>query len=276
MKAIDQFEFYQLGYHIHALDSIQDGATVQECLFDLYTAGNWLDHLVSDQLVELVVARGAAAKLLWMIRKVVPGGQAPFPDLNTKLEDFGRFYVHHLKEALREFETVFAAELRVMPSYLVRRKGIYQTDMLIEHAEQAFTAEARKLLPDQAAKDFREAGRCIAFELPTAAAFHVMRVTESVLREYHAIIKKLPPGTKSPDMAVCINEIKAAGGNKKVTAILDQIRDLHRNPTMHPDEFLSMDEALALFDVAKSAIAAMIAEIAVLKSDTTPVTPESA
>ncbi|MBI2187166.1 MAG: hypothetical protein HYU37_08605 [Acidobacteria bacterium] len=107
--------------------------------------------------------------------------------------------------------------------------------------------------------------RCLAFEVPTAAAFHVMRATEGVLRKYHALTKGLPAGTKSPEWAQCINEIKAAGGNPKVTGILGHIRDLHRNPTMHPQECLSIQEALSLFDVAKSAIVAMAAEIILLE-----------
>jgi hypothetical protein len=41
---------------------------------------------------------------------------------------------------------------------------------------------------------------------------------------------------------------------------------LHRNPTMHPEVFYDIKEALALFDIAKSAIVAMAAEIAKLQA----------
>lgn len=43
---------------------------------------------------------------------------------------------------------------------------------------------------------------------------------------------------------------------QKILNILDQIRDLHRNPLAH-EVFLEMDEAVELFDTAKSAITAM-------------------
>src|SRR5206468_496698 len=115
----------------------------------------------------------------------------------------------------------------------------------------------RTALGDDAKKDFREAGKCLAFELPTAAGYHTMRATEAVLREYWLLVRKPISGTRPPDMAPCINELRADGENPKLMDILDHIRDLHRNTLMHPEAFLTMKEALRLFDIAKSAISAM-------------------
>lgn len=47
-------------------------------------------------------------------------------------------------------------------------------------------------------------------------------------------------------------------GDKKVRAVLRQIKDLHRNELMHPDVTLDMDEALNLWGIAQSAIASML------------------
>jgi hypothetical protein len=46
----------------------------------------------------------------------------------------------------------------------------------------------------------------------------------------------------------------------KVLAILDQVRQLHRNPLVHKI-FLEMDEAINLFDIAKGAMNAMAQHI---------------
>jgi hypothetical protein len=218
-------------------------------------------------LVGIVVSRPAVLTLLETIRPLVPRNiNALTDELDKTLGDHDTMFAYRVTSTFKEFETVFAAELRTLPSYMVSRKGIYDTALLIEHAEQAFDDGTRKAIPDSAVKDFREAGRCLAFELPTAAGFHAMRCTEATLRKYHLLVKSPPAGKKSPDWAVCLNEIKAAGGNPKVTGILDQIRDLHRNPVSHPDEFLDTNQALALFDVAKSAVVAMAAEITTLEN----------
>ena len=51
------------------------------------------------------------------------------------------------------------------------------------------------------------------------------------------------------------------GIDPKVIAALDQFRDLYRNPIMHPDVNLTLDEAQILFALAQSAISAVILDI---------------
>jgi hypothetical protein len=60
--------------------------------------------------------------------------------------------------------------------------------------------------------------------------------------------------------------LKTGKANQKVVQVLDQIRDLHRNPLMHPQDFLTMKEAISLFDIAKSAIGSVAEEIAKLEA----------
>jgi hypothetical protein len=50
-------------------------------------------------------------------------------------------------------------------------------------------------------------------------------------------------------------------GAAKVLAILQQIKDLHRNPLAHPDETLTLEEAVGLFGIVQSAINAMLKDI---------------
>jgi hypothetical protein len=58
-----------------------------------------------------------------------------------------------------------------------------------------------------------------------------------------------------------IAKLTEAGGDQKAIAALAQIKDLHRNPTSHPEEFLDSEEALALLGVAQSAILGMVADM---------------
>jgi hypothetical protein len=95
----------------------------------------------------------------------------------------------------------------------------------------------------------------LAFDLPTATGFHMLRATEAVLIEYKtaAGVKK----SKTRNWNKYIQDLKAAGADQKIVAILDQIRDLHRNPLMHPEVVLTMPEASAIFGICQSAITIM-------------------
>jgi hypothetical protein len=263
MRSIDLYQFYTLGEKIHPLAQIRNEQTLSEVWQVVWEAGNWLEFLWANELVGLKVSRTAVRELADEVRALIPKNLQEITklDWDKTVGQHRALFTYRIDGLLKVFENNLAAELRVLPTYIVSRKGIYETEYLIDHAEQAFDEETRAIIPESVVKDFREAGRCLAFALPTASAFHVMRCTEGVLRLYHRLVKNLPDDAKSPEWAVCVNEIKASDGNEKVTTILDQIRSLHRNPTMHPEDFLSTKEALALFDVAKSAIAAMAGEI---------------
>jgi hypothetical protein len=50
-------------------------------------------------------------------------------------------------------------------------------------------------------------------------------------------------------------------GNEKVRAALRQIKDLHRNPLMHPEVQLTVAQAISLVGMAQSCIGAMLEEI---------------
>jgi hypothetical protein len=145
--------------------------------------------------------------------------------------------------------------------------------LLTSKAEVNILEDALGVIEDQAKKDFREAGRCLAFEVPTAAGFHAMRATENVLRQYYSLLLGKP--VTRIDWGTCTQELKKAKANQKVVQVLDQIRDLHRNPLMHPQEFLSMKDAISLFDIAKSAIGALAEEISSLQAAATAALPTS-
>src|SRR5262249_1617525 len=68
-------------------------------------------------------------------------------------------------------------------SHRSREKGIFSTNDLIENAENAIPKAIRDAVPAEALDDWKQAGKCIVFELPTAAGFHLIRATEAVIRK---------------------------------------------------------------------------------------------
>lgn len=260
MKQINTYALYQLANQLAPLRTIPvDASTLtKNHAFALYLANHWIKQFfVENRVFPLELSADAALKLSESIDSVAAQLWAEPP---VKVEDWE---VRTIQTKLAELETVMSLELQRHQTYLVSQVGGYSMPLLTTKAEVNILEDALAVIDEQAKKDFREAGRCLAFEVPTAAGYHAMRATENVLRQYYALVIEKP--TDRINWATCTQELIKAGANKKVVQVLDQIRDLHRNPLMHPEEFLSMKDAISLFDIAKSAIGSLAEEIARLQ-----------
>jgi hypothetical protein len=114
-------------------------------------------------------------------------------------------------------------------------------------------------LPILAAVDLGEAGKCIAFERPTAAAFHTLRATEEVLRHYYTCYAKTRR-IKTPRLWGPILQDLAKRRTKPPKPLidhLDAIRENFRNPTQHPEKLYDIDEAQDAFAQCLDAISRM-------------------
>jgi hypothetical protein len=104
---------------------------------------------------------------------------------------------------------VFGAELAVLPLYGVTRKAGFDLPTLIENG-------AAEALPD-----LEQATRCMAFELFTAAGFHLDRANEAVLRRYWDAVTNGATRPASRNMGDYLNELnKLNAGDAKVKAAL--------------------------------------------------------
>lgn len=259
MQRVNQYQFYDFAVYLHPITQLLTTAKVSESMWPLYRAKTWVQYFLENRVVPLVVCRPYGFRLVAEIDNVIP---ADFPvAAPADGESEIGFRARVISDATREFETVLAAELQALDTYFISQKGIYSTPDLIERADNALDEDVRRIINPEAVKDFKQAGRCLAFDLPTAAGFHAMRATENVLRQYHKVAVPSSSSGSTPEMATCINELKKAGADEKTMAVIDQIRDLHRNTIMHPEVFLSPSEGLRLFDIAKSAISAMADQI---------------
>lgn len=162
---------------------------------------------------------------------------------------------------LTEFETLLRAELANANVYAVDKKQAFDTEVIIFFGEAAFPARMAEL-GDHVVQDAKSAMRCIAFELPTAAAFHLHRLNEVVVGLYWDHVTQ-KPRPKNPTLGAYITELKKeAKPDENVLSALDQIRGLHRNPTMHADyTYATTEEAIALFGIVSSAISYMLSAI---------------
>jgi hypothetical protein len=174
-----------------------------------------------------------------------------------------------VRSAYDKFKVALHAELGVLHSYFVTQKGGFDTVSLLYFGENLFPPELTSKVPE-AVWDVREAGKCLAFELPTACGFHIFRATESVLRKYYAQLTGSNTLPKVRNIGVYLNAMKQAKvGDEKVIFALKQMADLHRNPLIHPDTVLTQEEAIGIFGLARSAIAGMLAVLPVIPPTTT-------
>jgi len=89
-----------------------------------------------------------------------------------------------LQNVMRDLQRTLSAEASGIFAYIVTDKRLDVTKLL-KNPGALFAPGVFEKLPEIARYDFAQAGRCIAFELPTAAAFHLLRGTEAVLRVFY-------------------------------------------------------------------------------------------
>ena len=162
--------------------------------------------------------------------------------------------------AAKEFKLVFTSEISTLPAYLVTPKDAYDVSMLIERGDHLFPPNLLLKAPE-AAFDAGEVGKALAFELPTAAGFHVFRVMECVLKRYWDTISGGDP-RPSPETIgkIAADMINKNLGDEKILESLKQIAKLHRNPCIH-EVRLTSEEAVSILGIARSVISAMLAAL---------------
>lgn len=166
-----------------------------------------------------------------------------------------------LTKIITALRHTFTAEARGIFAYVVTDKRI-DTNKLLNEVPALFSNRTFQLMPDIAQYDFVEAGKCIAYELPTAAAFHSLRGTESTLRFYYC--KHIKRGRITvllwrPMLAhlrKCRKPIP-----KILLDNLDNIAVNFRNPTAHPEYKYDISEVQDLFNLCVDVNNRMIGEL---------------
>ena len=263
MRRVNHYQYYYLGMTLRPLHELPEKASLLHISARLQNAESALERLLADPLVPLSVSRPAATNLLNHIQnvtKIWKGGTIEqIAKLSEQTLDFTDHY--YITQAISRFEMVFSAELQSAATYVVSRKGIYSTTDLIEHAEELLEEPFRSYLPEQAVIDLREAGRCVAFELATAAGFHIIRGTEAVLRQYYAVVTGKQPKNKMRSWRAYYKQLLKNDVDPKIIAVIDQMRELYRNPIFHPEDTLTPAQATTLLGIAQAAIVMIITDI---------------
>lgn len=154
-----------------------------------------------------------------------------------------------IREGMQTVATIWKYEVVNLEAYIITEKRL-PVNRLLADVSKLFAESVYYVLPDIAQYDFAQAGKCIAFELPTAAAFHILRGTEDVLRSYYSALttpsrQHLPWGP----MVRELSQISDDPPPKELLKNLDNIRVSFRNPTQHPEKRYDLDKVQDLFNL---------------------------
>jgi hypothetical protein len=196
-------------------------------------------ELVSLKFKVTVEAAADLLELATELRATPPGAKISASDAPrlTRIMDRLR---HTLK-----------AEAKTLNAYVLNEKK-FDVLKLVADPASFLASETFEKLPRIAQLDIREAGKCIAFELPTAGAFHLLRAVEDSLRAYYKLFFK----RAKIDKALWGQLITDLRGKRRkpipsetLLNHLDHIRKNFRNPTDHPDMVYDMDGVQDLFSL---------------------------
>ena len=200
-----------------------------------------------------------AKKLLNFLGLIV--GRLADSSLVNSVTDVDRQEIERL---LYNFEILFKQECAELGTFSVSKKGVLSTSALIEHAEEVFTDdEVGQIIAStpQAIYDIKRSGRCIAFELPTAAGFHAFRALESVVLDYLNGLGKKPAKPYERNLGKYIDLLKENGAEEKTCTSLRLLKDNYRNPLFHPTDNLEVGEDIGVFNLVAVSISAILKEM---------------
>ena len=200
--------------------------------------------------VGLTVSMGVAEKFLGRMREWSPNGDFIVNDSKKKF----------IERNIRSVFDCMNSEMNNSFVFSLTQKQ-FDVNNLMSDMPKIIGVDVYEKLPGLAKYDFDEAGKCIAFERSTAAAFHLMRCTECVLNSFYEKHKK-QKRLKNRMWGPIASELRSLRSppQKVLLDHLDNIRSNFRNPTQHPEKIYDLSEAQNLLHVCIDVISRMVTD----------------
>jgi hypothetical protein len=178
-----------------------------------------------------------------------------FKDNLNLSDEMNTWFFYQIKTKMPEFEHVFSAVCRKCETYFVEQKMGFDISLLLHHAEENLHVSVRPFMSSDAIEEIKAAGRCFALESYTASGFHTLRALEVVMGDYYKQVSGKEKEFRSwfdyveafQELEAEVNGVKPKFPSPKVSAMLDRMRQLDRNPLMHPRDTLDEMSADTLF-----------------------------
>lgn len=249
MLAQDSYDYIKIGLALRLLRNIGTNNTarhvlaVEEDLRELLDASNFI---VSKASTESTAYSDLQDSLSGM-------------DRDAKIDEA---LSKKIKKQFASLEDVVFAEALTKKIYVLPERR-FNTAFLLAKPEKLLKEGIYEKLEEIAKLDFASACRCILFGEATAAAFHILRATESVLKSYYFHHRRQNRLDK-PMWGPMTDQLRNKKRNKPpagLLASLDMVRTQYRNPTNHPEAVYHIDSAQDLFGVCLDVIGKMADEL---------------
>jgi hypothetical protein len=260
MRATDLNVFYHLGSQLNRLaENSKTGQPIVELFVYSHSSRQWLSAFLkeTEELADpLKGSRAVVTRAIAAIDAVTTPQRIALGTPVTADECGSLIW------AEQHFEEVFEHECKNLQVFTVTPKGTHDTILLVEKPEYDLPKVSLSKLPDQFLYDLKQSARCLAFDIPTACAFHACRATESLMLAYHEALTKKPwPYPKNRDWSAYINHLTKEGAPPTITGRLGEIRDNDRNAYIHPDKNVPLEEARVLYGLCSGVNYYMAEEI---------------
>ncbi len=263
MKQTNLIVFYYLGMALEDIADLHIGMDIAGLAMGLCRIEQWLAAFVSEiESIPMPDSRVSAKGLLDFINSTLRNSDHTYKmsHVLSQPEIVGIF------QRRKQFEEDFKRECRNIDVFTVLPKGMYNTRALIETAENKFPEEIRKIFTPQIIYDLNQAGRCLAFDAPTACAFHILRGTESLILIYYEALADKPWPHAQRDWGKYIMELDKLPNVKKIiTTRLTEIQKFDRNPYIHPEVNITLERAPVIFELCSGVMHLMAEEIKKLR-----------
>lgn len=271
MRPIDLPFFVELGSALEQARKVDPRGRLFDAFVHLYRLRTQLANLMTGQLAKLTACGHDLAELMNMLADFEnrhfrdQGGNwiSPPDEARSEIE------LNSIMAKVEQFRTVLIADLRIAASFTVTRSGIFDVSQLVNCARNVLPAAAFVAVSEDVLKEIDDAGRCLAFNLPTACGFHAMRAVERVIKRYlgdffsgEEIAKMSNWGQYLAALEQRLQSENEPKPTKESIALLRQIKEIYRNPVIHPERTLSPEEAATLFHSTVAAINRVTTEVA--------------
>lgn len=276
MLPIDTTALYVLGARLNRLLTLRNGDKFENVEKSISDPANALLTLIETPPIQLTLCLDAAKELLSSLKPFAYVESGHHYDRQTDSAEeiwyietgnpeniISDLTIKRITDAYNNFQSVLFAELRKKHIYLVPDRYMYSTDSLLSGSEKNLYEDyILAKLPESTKTNLIAFGKCFALNLPSAASYHVLRGTESLiydyLKLYNANVKAVE---KARDWGAYARLLGATTADPRVVGKIDEIRKLHRNPVIHPRITVTMVHANLLFSSCYGLIPAILADM---------------
>ncbi len=274
MIPVSQYKFYTLGVRLERVVAHKGAVSAADMFTPLMEAQAALDDLIKGDPIQLDYAKADANALLNKLGALFDkffidpsSRQFRFPAAGMQIEPHELTLISSFVE---KFEAALAAELGRKAVYAVPKRGLFDSLDLAEHADIQF-ADVDKQLTPQMRQDIKASGRALAFGMPTAACFHMVRALEGALSRYIEGVTGQAAESFHNLWKDGLARLRSADkeSDARVVAMLQDVDKRYREPMVAGEEIKQAD-AQILFSLASSILTLMLESIAPGKGHVQP------